>query len=444
MVKQNNSTAAHISADLIWLGKIIKQRYNSHNKSKPCFDIAEILPPSFINENSSYKKIICEFRLTFAERIVLLLSLIPHITPYFLDDLINVINNETGKDQPRFISSHGTIPTVELALFILAGDDLEKRFLYAQIFEPESFLRKNQILLLNRDDKNLSLLQSPLTISPEYLSIFTTGKIYKPDFNDDFPAKNVTSKLSWKELVLDVQTKQKLEEIKSWILHGKTILNEWGLGKRIAPGYKVLFFGSSGTGKTLAATLIGKETGLDVYKIDLAMVVSKFVGETKKNIARIFDVAQNKNWILFFDEADALFGKRTELKDSHDRYANQEVAYLLQRIEDYNGVVILSSNMKNNIDEAFARRFQSSIHFPVPRKEHRLELWLNTFSEKSLLEPIIDMKDVAARYELSGGSIMNVVRYASLKAISGNSNVITLRDIKEGISREYEKEGRTI
>ncbi|MEE1062043.1 MAG: ATP-binding protein, partial [Paludibacteraceae bacterium] len=202
------------------------------------------------------------------------------------------------------------------------------------------------------------------------------------------------------------------------------------------------FYGTPGTGKTFTATLLGKVTGRDVYCVDLSMVVSKYVGETEKNLSNVFDVAEGKNWILFFDEADALFGKRTGVKDSHDRYANQEVAYLLQRVENYDGLVILSTNQKTNIDDAFARRFQSAIRFSMPNAEERKKLWMATFSEKSYFEETIDIDDIASRYEIAGGAILNVVQYCSLMAISRNDTCIKYDDLIEGIRREFVKEGR--
>src|SRR5690606_1665724 len=152
-------------------------------------------------------------------------------------------------------------------------------------------------------------------------------------------------------------------------------MKDWGMEKRLNPGFRVLFHGPPGTGKTLTASLLGKYTGKEVYKIDLSMVVSKFIGETEKNLANLFDKAENKDWILFFDEADALFGKRTNVRDAHDKYANQEVSFLLQRTETYAGLVILATNFKNNIDDAFARRFQSHIYFPSPAFGERLKIW---------------------------------------------------------------------
>jgi SpoVK/Ycf46/Vps4 family AAA+-type ATPase len=194
----------------------------------------------------------------------------------------------------------------------------------------------------------------------------------------------------------------------------------------------------------MTACLLGKDTGRDVYRIDLSLVVSKYIGETEKNLSNIFDQAENKQWILFFDEADALFGKRTSVSDAHDRYANQEVSYLLQRIEDYAGLVLLASNQKENMDEAFTRRFDNIINFSLPRPDQRLRIWEQAFAEKSSLAEDVSLKEIAKGYELSGGAIMNAVGYASLMTLKKNSNEISKADLMAGVKKEYQKEGRTI
>jgi len=212
--------------------------------------------------------------------------------------------------------------------------------------------------------------------------------------------------------------------------------------KKLRPGMRSLFYGPPGTGKTLTASLLGQVTGHEVYKVDLAIVISKYIGETEKNLATLFDKAEHKNWILFFDEADSLFGKRTQVRDSHDRYANQEVSFLLQRIETFDGLVILASNLANNVDEAFSRRFEQIIHFPMPRKAERLQLWQKGLPQNIKLDADIDLAQLANRYEISGGSVMNVIRHACMKAISREQNILLLADISEGIRREFAKENR--
>lgn len=194
-------------------------------------------------------------------------------------------------------------------------------------------------------------------------------------------------------------------------------MEDWGLSRILKAGYRSLFYGPPGTGKTLAATLIGKKNNMDVYRVDLSMIVSKYIGETEKNLAKVFDLAENRNWILFFDEADALFGKRTSANTSNDRHANQEVAYLLQRIEDFPGTVILATNLRSNIDEAFSRRFQSVIYFPMPSKELRAELWRKMLPEEWIGENSEELVEVASESELSGGSITNVVRRCALNLV---------------------------
>ena len=182
-------------------------------------------------------------------------------------------------------------------------------------------------------------------------------------FNADFPIQQVETTYEWDDLILPEQTMTQINELLAWLKQRKTLLDKWDMNKKLKLGHRVLFHGPPGTGKTLTAGLLGKYTGRDVYKIDLSAIVSRFIGETEKNLANLFAKAKNKDWILLFDEADALFGKRTTVQDSHDRFANQEVSYLLQRIEDYHGVVILASNSTVNIDDVFIRRFHASVHF---------------------------------------------------------------------------------
>ncbi|HEX7847116.1 MAG TPA: ATP-binding protein, partial [Chitinophagaceae bacterium] len=177
-----------------------------------------------------------------------------------------------------------------------------------------------------------------------------------------------------------------------------------------------------------------------VYRVDLSMVISKYIGETEKNISRIFDMAQHKNWILFFDEADALFGKRSVTQTAQDRFANQEVSYLLMRMEEYNGLAILATNFKQNIDKAFLRRFNSVVHFLAPDEEQRLKLWKQSFSSETTKDRTVKLDVIAKNFSLTGANIMNVVRYASIMALKHGNNIITHSYIVEGIRRELAKE----
>jgi SpoVK/Ycf46/Vps4 family AAA+-type ATPase len=226
--------------------------------------------------------------------------------------------------------------------------------------------------------------------------------------------------------------------------HGEALMGEWGMAPKLRPGYRSLFYGPPGTGKTMTACVLGKTTGRDVYKVDLSLVMSKYIGETEKNLGRIFDRAEHKGWILFFDEAEALFGKRSETKNAHDRYANQEVAFLLQRIETFDGISILASNLRENIDDAFARRFESIIYFPMPRPEERLRLWRQGVSPKAQLDRSVDLDWIAREHTLTGGAIMNVIRYASLQSLKDGGRPLRGEDFQQGIRKEYAKEGKGV
>jgi SpoVK/Ycf46/Vps4 family AAA+-type ATPase len=182
---------------------------------------------------------------------------------------------------------------------------------------------------------------------------------------------------------------------------------------------------------------------MPVYRVDLSRVVSKYIGETEKNLAGLFDRAENHRWILFFDEADSLFGKRTDSRTANDRYANQQVSYLLQRIEDFPGIVVLATNARTFLDEAFTRRFQSIVQFRMPAPPARERLWRDSFADKPYpLAAEVDLRRLASDHELAGGSIINVLRFACLKAVVRQPQEIQPQDLFEGIQRELHKEGR--
>ena len=386
--------------------------------------------------------------LSLQERVVLLLAITPHIRPQLLDTFFIQNKNldrpftEFGGWKGNYHS--GFLPTGETAAFVLAGADIEKRTKVLQLFDCEHRFAKQNILKIEKNDNSEPFLSGVLLLYPEFLTLITTGHVHKPDYSISFPAKRITTLLEWDDLVLPYSTVNALEDINAWILHSEQITQDKHLQRIIAPGYRALFYGPPGTGKTLTASLIGKKNQCDVYRIDLSMLISKYIGETEKNLANIFDRAEHKNWILFFDEADALFGKRTVTNTSNDRHANQEVAYLLQRIEDYSGIILLATNLKTNLDDAFLRRFQASILFPMPDANHRLILWQNMLPKEWLMGEKFALENFASKYELSGGSIANIVRYCALKLIQRNHNKLDHELLLEGIRKELEKEGKSI
>jgi SpoVK/Ycf46/Vps4 family AAA+-type ATPase len=253
-------------------------------------------------------------------------------------------------------------------------------------------------------------------------------------------------RVGWDDLILPAPTKSRLREIIFRTRRREVVLDRWGMRRisRRGEGLTALFTGPPGTGKTMAAETIACELGLDLYVVDLATVVDKYIGETEKNLDRIFSEAEQVNGVLFFDEADALFGKRSEVRDAQDRYANVETAYLLQRMETFDGVAILTTNLRANIDEAFTRRLDAIVEFPMPDVSQRLLLWQRCLGSGVPLAADVDLEFCAEAFELSGGHIGNVALTAAYLAADGEQadTALSMTDIVVAVQREYAKLGR--
>jgi hypothetical protein len=258
-------------------------------------------------------------------------------------------------------------------------------------------------------------------------------------------ARKITPRYAWDDIVLPPEQIAILREIVATVRGRHRVLNEWGVGRKLVPsdGITILFAGPPGTGKTMAAEVIAAELGLDLYKIDLSTIVSKYIGETEKNLEKIFTEAQSSNAILFFDEADAIFGKRSEVKDAHDRYANIEVSYLLQRMEAYDGVTILATNLRANLDEAFTRRLQFALDVPFPDEEYRRRIWQTLFPPDVPRSADLDFGMLARRFKLAGGNIRNIIVSAAYLA-AADGGVVTMAHILHGARREMQKMGRLV
>ncbi|MCW3117349.1 MAG: superfamily ATPase [Chitinophagaceae bacterium] len=441
--------AHSLAASFEYLTQVLQTRISLHFGQHANYSTIEEIPlPSFDQIKTPFTNFLSAYSLNPPELILLLIALAPHMQPDFYEQTLTQYLPREG-DFPQLGGTRGKqfrgfLPTGETALFVLAGDELEKRFQMQELLGEEHFFFKKQVLYLEPSVDGEPLMSGRLIMSQEFVDLLTIGKVTKPRFNASFPAQLITTQLDWEDLVLDSQTLLQINELRTWVIHGDTLLQDWGMRKKLKMGYRALFHGPPGTGKTLTASLLGKYTGRDVYKIDLSLVVSKFIGETEKNLAALFAKAESKGWILFFDEADALFGKRTNVRDAHDKYANQEVSYLLQRVENFDGLAILASNFKTNIDEAFMRRFQSIIHFPMPKPQERLQLWENAFPAQAKLASDINLKIISQKYEISGASIMNIVQYCCLQALSKASSTIQNNDLIAGIQREFSKDGKII
>ena len=255
--------------------------------------------------------------------------------------------------------------------------------------------------------------------------------------------KKIAPKYTWEDIVLPEDALAQLREICQRVAYRHRVLDEWGFDRKLSlgKGINALFSGPSGTGKTMAAEVIANALGLDLYKIDLSAVVSKYIGETEKNLERIFTAAESANAILFFDEADALFGKRSEVRDAHDRYANIEIAYLLQKMEQYDGLAILATNLRQNMDEAFIRRLQCIVGFPFPDEAHRYQIWQVHFPAEAPRDEHVDLGFLAKQFRLAGGNIKNIVLHAAFLS-AANGGEIDMAHLIRATKREYQKMGR--
>jgi AAA+ superfamily predicted ATPase len=444
-----NPCIATLHNEIDWLQSVIDQVIKSYllqeGHDQHWYDIPM---PDLPETDCYYSLKVNEWNLNRYERLALALSMAPHIRPEVLDIFFgkNQIYDRGFTEFGGVMDKNhsGFLPTGQTLCFLITATDPHLRGEVMKILYRDNILLKEQVLQLGETEAYLPRYNGILSVSDQWFNYFLTGERPQAENSASFPAQLITTNMEWTDIVLPELVMEQVTEVHSWLEHGQTLMQEWGLHKKIKPGYRAVFYGPPGTGKTLTATLLGKASGRDVYKIDLSMIVSKYIGETEKNLSKVFDTAQHRNWILFFDEADALFGKRTAANSSNDRYANQQTAYLLQRIEDFPGVVILSSNLRANMDDAFTRRFQAVIYFDMPSPEERYQLWQNAFSGTCKLHPDIDLYKIAEDYEMAGGSIINVLRFCALSAISRNDTVVTEKELFAGLKREFKKENRTL
>jgi len=447
MARETHNTHC-IAAEAAWFERVLHARLEAHAAGDSADELlAEHRPPRLLEHDAFYSDVVRRAGLGHAERLILMLAFLPHARPEMLDALLlrsealqrrfTEFGGRAGAEQTGFL------PTQQTALFLLAGSDLAARLHYMHLFRPDAPLYARHFLTIAPHVSDDARIDMPLRLDPDCLERLLTGGARAPVFSTEFPAQHLTTPYEWDGLVLDETARGEIDHILAWQRHAHVLMRDWQLETRLKPGYRALFYGPPGTGKTLTACLIGKATGDPVYRVDLSKVVSKWIGETEKNLAALFDRAEHGDMILFFDEADSLFGRRTETRTANDRAANQQIAYLLQRIEDFPGLVILASNLRGNIDEAFSRRFESMVAFPMPNAEQRLKLWNDNFHDKPYrLAHGVDLKKLAQDYELSGGSIVNVLRYACLKAVAREPQTITQDDLVAGVRREMRKEGK--
>jgi SpoVK/Ycf46/Vps4 family AAA+-type ATPase len=352
---------------------------------------------------------------------------------------------ETWQDRP-FVSIELPIPSYSLRKRLWETrwdeDTTLENGVNLSDFASKFRLTGGQIRNVVINARNLAQLRGPdhQMVTAQDLSSFCRNE--SREVLHDMATK-IQPKYSWQDIILPPDLFEQLHEIYRYVQHYYKVYSDWGFDKKLSlgKGLNVLFSGPSGTGKTMAAEILAHELQLDLYKIDLSTVVSKYIGETEKNLDRIFKEGQTSNAILFFDEADAIFGKRSEVKDAHDRYANIEIAYLLQKMDDYDGIVVLATNLRKNIDDAFSRRMHFTLEFPVPDEPDRNRIWHSIFPPEAPLDKDIDFTFLARQFRITGGNIKNIALGAAFLAAQ-NGNIIKMNNIILATKREYQKMGK--
>lgn len=422
------------------LEEVIKWRINNASE-----DFNTAAPDLKTNDHEGFQlgNYISGKKLTHQEVMILLMALLPRLDPSLLKRIFLEFPSSVLFDY-CVTNDNGRLfyPTIQTVQYILGGESISERLKALDYFDPNSVLIKEELIVLSGSSEHSST-NSQISVHQETFNTIVFGVEVLPKMSNDFPAELLRTRRSWDDLILPKITLNEIKSIEDWYNSSRILMEDWDMQKKLKPGFRVLFYGEPGTGKTLAASLLGKYTKRPVFRVDVSMLVSKYIGETEKHLAKLFDKAENKNWILFFDEADAIFGKRTNVRDAHDKYANQEVSYLLQRIETFSGLIILASNFKNNMDKAFTRRFHSCIKFNNPKYEERLRIWQQNLPAQLQLKDI-NLEQIAKRYELTGSNIMNVIQDVSLKTIASQEPDyrVSLEVFLESIKKEYVKEDK--
>ncbi|EAY28979.1 ATP-binding protein [Microscilla marina] len=454
---ESNSLADQITAEEGWkLAEVgepltdeeIAQLYRRYGQSDT--PIEPIPMPDLNQGTGAYAEFIRKFDFDQTERLVLALALYPHVLPDVLDHWVKTLKDNIaqlpgniGLAYPHFL------PTGKTALFLLAGFDYQQQLLLQhQLFTPSHPFAQAGIITLGKVSADEPAINGTLVVAPEYLHLLTSGKPYRPALSHQFPAKQLTTQQSWEDYVLPPGTQAQVDELLAWTTHYYKLRAHPSFGTD-SKGYKCLLYGPSGTGKTMLGRLLAQKTEREVWRIDISQMVSKFVGETSKKIRQVFDTARHYDHILFCDEGEGLFSNRSAYASTaQDTYVNQEVGYLLQAMEDYPGILLVATNNLQNIDQAFMRRFNTSIQFRYPNKACLLKLWQKALAPFELA-PGIDLPFIAhtqAQASLSpnearsqpvtGAQIMAVKDFLGIMALKRNHWKVTPEDLLEALQQK--------
>jgi hypothetical protein len=448
-IRMNNDV---LHAEYQWLETILENRFTKSAQNEYSINsdwrFESLAPPDLTDALGPYAALVKHHQLQAAERLLLLLALAPHHRPHALAQLAEIRSNGlallTNRINGQLIKNTQLfLPDLSTWLFLVACDDAN---LEAEIYQNAyryGALFKQQVIYLReqRNEENLYINRFLLLdLSSEYIDFLICGREPRPDYGRDFPATLLTTNMTWDNLILPKNTMREVKEVLKWAELGPQILDR--AQGSLRGSYPILFYGPPGTGKSFTAALIGKKCNKHVFRVDLSQMVSKWVGETEKNLARLFDRAQGKNWILFFDEADALFSQRTGISDAKDKWANLEMSYLLQRIEEFDGLCILATNLKDNIDGAMRRRFRIATCFPRPLRDERALLWKLAEPKGYQYPEGLNFEKISG-FDLTGANIANIVFNCCVSAEARGETRISPDEILYFMDLEFAKENRT-
>ncbi len=433
-----------IASELQWVSNRVNRLLNSIINPEEVFS-AE--PLQNFDSDSNYGKFLVSWKADELERMAIGICFAQLYFPSAFDGFLRVF----GKGGARHSNVGGIIkessvrfyPTVRTLAWIMSGNNPQTYARYVNQLSSGHRLFTEGVLLVKENPDESAFVEMEVKLNEIYFPTLLEGVEPRLDAESGFPASRNYANHNMSDVVLDAETRKEMEEI---YLFAKQISNLNTIPeKKMYKGYCVcVFTGEPGTGKSYSAGAMGNELGMPVYTVNTAQLVSKYIGETEKNLERVLNRFNNKNCILFFDEAEAIFSKRTEVKDSHDRYANQEQSFLLQKMTEFNGIIILATNVQDirqHMDKAFLRRFYRIINIPFPNYAERKLIWEKTLGASFTYEPgLVDR--MARNYQLSGGSIHNVVSDGVIKALSINSRVINFEMMERGLISEFLKTGR--
>jgi AAA+ superfamily predicted ATPase len=427
-----------ISAQLSWLSQRIHQLLNRNS--------GEYIPLPKPDPETPYGKLTEEYGLTEADRVVLNLAFAATFKPALLAPFLALFNNpeQNARFGGIFREEYAQFyPTLRTALFLLAADDEEKTDYYLCYFNRKNRLFSSNLLLTQAPEGCRTFFDQEIIFNDQFISTILHGEAPSLDGDAGFPAKRGKRTHIMKDVILDEKTVGELAKLRRFARNMKEL---WALpdSARYRQNFIGIFSGDPGTGKSHTAEAIGNELQLPVYKVNFAQLVSKYIGETEKNLERVFDRFSGQPSILFFDEAESIFSKRIEVKDSHDKHSNNEQSFLLQKIEEYNGIVILATNVQNlsqYFDKAFQRRIRQIVTFSFPEHAERAKLWENALAAPfTYAEGLVDR--LAKNYQFSGGGIYNIVSEGVIEALDRQTKELSFELLEQALVDEFKKTGR--